>query len=360
MPESTALTMGDVLEKLRSENLMKPEDIERCATYLEEKARKGTPWYLKMMSAIGAWIAAGVFVSIVGLISHDHPAIAGFIFLGAGLLLYHSIQNIFVYHLAIALSLAGQAAILIEVDQAHLLGRGTDNFWQLVVVAAIMCAALYPIFASSVHRFLTCLAVLALTVAWVIEAEQYSVLHAIVLAEIVAAGLMFVNSRYYEWLKPMAYAIAVALPLTVFAVVVVNSATATSRLDDHTRQLTPLWPSQLILTLGMLLLLWWVADGIYGLNEPVIVAALATVALGAVTSPGILVGIGLLVFGYAIGEKPLIVLGYLFLPAFLVYFYYDMQADLLTKSGILAASGAVLLAARTILSRRPWSLEETS
>jgi uncharacterized membrane protein len=46
-----------------------------------------------------------------------------------------------------------------------------------------------------------------------------------------------------------------------------------------------------------------------------------------------------------------------FLPLFIVTFYYDLDLDLAYKSWVVAGTGLCLLVARGILLTRPWAKE---
>ncbi len=72
----------------------------------------------------------------------------------------------------------------------------------------------------------------------------------------------------------------------------------------------------------------------------------ATIALGIFTTPGILVAIGLLIAGYAYDNRIFSWLAYLFLPCFLVVFYYALNIDLAHKSWLVGSSGLLLLIVR--------------
>ena len=88
------------------------------------------------------------------------------------------------------------------------------------------------------------------------------------------------------------------------------------------------------------------------LREPwLIIAIVSTLLLGIFTSPGILVAIGLLTIGYAFCGRMLTALSFLFLPCFLVFFYYALNVDLAHKSWIIGGSGVLLLLVRWIASR---------
>ncbi|MBI4777851.1 DUF4401 domain-containing protein [Candidatus Desantisbacteria bacterium] len=80
-----------------------------------------------------------------------------------------------------------------------------------------------------------------------------------------------------------------------------------------------------------------------------VLAILSTILLGIFTTPGILVAIGLLVVGYTFGDRILTVLSYLFLPCFLIVFYYALNIDLAYKSWVVAGSGVILLVVHWIV-----------
>ena len=69
-------------------------------------------------------------------------------------------------------------------------------------------------------------------------------------------------------------------------------------------------------------------------------------------TPGITAAVLVLVLGYQRGQRVLMGLALVFLVVFLVAFYYHLDVTLLGKSGILAASGIVLLGMRWVLLRQ--------
>ncbi len=69
-------------------------------------------------------------------------------------------------------------------------------------------------------------------------------------------------------------------------------------------------------------------------------------------TPGITAAILVLVLGFQRGQRVLMGLALVFLAVFLIAFYYHLDVTLLVKSGILAASGIVLLGMRWALLRQ--------
>jgi len=109
----------------------------------------------------------------------------------------------------------------------------------------------------------------------------------------------------------------------------------------------------------LIYLYFHLSNDVKRLGEPwLILAIVSTILLGVFTTPGILVAIGLLTLGYAIGDRILIGLSYVFGPLFLFYYYYSLTIDLAHKSWIIAGSGLLLLAVRWIVTR--WQPEEVA
>ena len=114
----------------------------------------------------------------------------------------------------------------------------------------------------------------------------------------------------------------------------------------------PMAPSSAVLAGGLIYLFFRLAGGVRQARQPwLLVAVAATLMLGIFTTPGILVAIALLVAGYAFGDRALSALAYIFLPCFLVVFYYAMNVNLAHKAWIVGGSGLLLLGVRWLLRR---------
>src|SRR5262249_12346056 len=78
-------------------------------------------------------------------------------------------------------------------------------------------------------------------------------------------------------------------------------------------------------------------------------AAALILGLASFKAPGVAPAAAILVVGYANGNRVLAGLGIAALVGYLSHYYYSMQSTLLVKSGLLAAAGIALLAARFAL-----------
>jgi uncharacterized membrane protein len=174
--------------------------------------------------------------------------------------------------------------------------------------------------------------------------KPFHLLSLFIALEAAAAGLILALRVGRDFLKPLGYACAVAAPGSIILLIV------------WPRISGPVWIMSLLLAVGLCVLYLWAGGGRAVIkSEWFLVAAAATFAFGAITNPGILAAVGLLVMGYALGDKLLAGLGLVYLPAFIVVYYYDMDVDLAYKSYILAGSGLILLLVRIAAGRRPWA-----
>lgn len=353
MPEpESAISLGDLLQRLRDQELLDEAGLERIAGHLSQtRPAPGNPWYVRVLVAVGAWIAAIcllVFLALAKIIDimalEARPLLSCGIFLVAGATALHSLRrHVFAAQLALAFSMAGHALVLVGAAKL------TDDSMGPAFAAAGLCAVLYPLYRESLHRFLSCLLATSAAAGWLVAADLHHGLHGLVLVESIWAGMFFLAPRIEPSLRPLAYALVVSVPLHLLLIVA-----------DGAQLGTPQWPSSLTLALGLVALYRWIAGDTAKLRrEPFVAAIVCTAALAVLSTPGVLAAIGLLVLGYARDDRPLLGLGLAFLPLFLALYYYDLDVSLLQKSGVLLASGAVLLAARWYLSRRSWAREGT-
>ena len=96
-----------------------------------------------------------------------------------------------------------------------------------------------------------------------------------------------------------------------------------------------------------------------GRRDPtmMLLAAGACAVIGVLSAPGVLAAVGILMLGHLERDHLLRSLGLLFLPVYLVSFYYDLNTTLLLKSGMLVGSGLVLWLARMFARRQVALLE---
>jgi uncharacterized membrane-anchored protein len=175
---------------------------------------------------------------------------------------------------------------------------------------------------------------------WIFNAKEYHLLHFLIFVEMLGAGILFTGMRVSSKLRPLAYAFAVSIPITLLIITEVHEVK------------TPWWPSSILLVAGLIWLYGWVAGGFSKLlREPLSMAVVSTLVLGIVSTPGILAAIGLMVLGYALGDLILLGLASVFFPTFIWLYYYSLNISLAFKSLILIGSGIVLLTVKWFLNK---------
>lgn len=337
-------TMGELLAHPKIQGLVSQEDVERIAESLDKSNQASKdPMYVRILCGIGAWFAAMfliLFLGISDILESGTGAIScGIIFLVAAIIIARASKATFLSQLSLALAFAGNTLVLVGV---------TDTFVRheisvVLITHAVICAAVYPLYANSIYRFLAPTALVVLATAWIIEDEAFVFIHVLVGAETLLAGILLLGKKRAALLTPLVYSAAAMLPATLLFI---NLTQANIWRTDFNE---PLWPSNILLAGGLIYLYLHLAGGPKRLREPwLILAVLSTILLGIFTTPGILVAVGLLIVGYAFGDRILTALSYLFLPSFLVFFYYALNVDLAHKSLVIAGSGVLLLVVRWI------------
>ncbi|MCP4151301.1 MAG: DUF4401 domain-containing protein, partial [bacterium] len=151
--------------------------------------------------------------------------------------------------------------------------------------------------------------------------------------------------------RPLLYSLLFSLPVLFLLVLVPKQ-----ELD------TPWIISNVIVTIALLLMYWWMftENPTWKASQnAIIVIITAIILLGILSTPGLLISIGLLVLGYRLQEKLTLTIGIAFFPVYIIVFYYNVNMPLYLKSWLLAGTGAVLLLLRYGLLRRPGIKEES-
>ncbi len=341
------LTIGQLLEHPKVREVISREDAERIAASLatSEQASKD-PIYIRILNGIGAWFAAMFLIFFIGITkmfeSGAGTIIWGIIFLAAAIIIARVSKAAFLSQFSLALAFAGNALILlgatVEMNTPHVL--------VLLLVHAVVCTVAYYLYANSIYRFLAPIALVVLATAWIIEDQIFVLMHVLIAAEMLLTGILLLSRKCPPLLTPLVYSAATMLPATLLFLNIMQANMWRNNFNE------PLWPSSILLAGGLIYLYFHLVGDLKRLGEPWLICAIvSTVLLGIFSTPGILVALGLLILGYAFGDRILMALSYLFLPCFLVVFYYALNIDLAHKSWVIAGSGVLLLVVRWIAGR---------
>jgi len=311
-----------------------------------------TPWFVRVMAGFGAWLGGifllGAMMALfsIAMRSGGGMMVLGMLLLGGAFGLYRAARGgEALQQLGLAFSMAGQFALAFGMDEAlHL--SSTQTAGMLVLLQALLVVVMD----GAVHRYLS--ALFAAVAGFYFLQDIHAVpLGGAVLAAAVA-GIWLTESQWTAagrapWLRPVGYALALALlfweapfsldwwrwgrrevpafvmpywiaPLAYSACLAVTAAMLAR---PHAPRAWPRWMAAALVVSGAA----WLAPGL--------IAALLVLLLGANRGSRILCGLALLAAAWYLGA-----------------YYYQMQISLLAKSGVMVASGAVLIALRFIVS----------
>ncbi|QAU33561.1 DUF4401 domain-containing protein [Janthinobacterium sp. 17J80-10] len=324
-------------------------------------AHADSPWYVRAMLGIAGWIGALFLLGFVGAGFYfvmDNAAAAvtlAALCCGAAYAIFRMAPDKDVAtQFALAVSMAGQGLFMIGMNEAF--GTAAASAWLACAAFELALALLLPNF---VHRVVASAAA-AIALALALNRLELGML----VPALLGAGMAM------AWLEPRRWAGRGTLwrPLGygwVLAVLVVELIERFGWFRVFRHSYDAVWwavPQWLLAWSG------WIAAVLVGI---VLVGAVAhllrdtgvslvsgsglaalgaavLVALVSVPAPGLATAMLILLLGFACGNRVLMGLGICALLGFLSHFYYALNVTLLVKSGILAASGVMLLGARSL------------
>ena len=358
MPEYQAqYTVPGLLARLQSEGQL--DDMEKASEFIR-KLHTGDdpPLYLRALIGIGAFISSLFligFLYVSELIDEDGPFLVwGLVFIAAAFGLWKwsqkegeaSFRNTFIAVLSFTWMAVGKFLFVAEFTEAY-------DEWGIFGGLLLVTAATYFVYQLTIDRFLSCLGVCCALTAAIIEVDGGpGVIIAMGLCICGLAALQaslaayLLSGRVTRKFLPMAYALVGGLTVNVFLLTMEGP-----RLEERTG-----FPFVLVLGLllaaGLIALMVRAAGGRRVFRSPRLLAALLAILAGAFfISPGILLGVCLLVYGYGHHDRLLTAFGGLVVPVFLFHWYYDMELTLTEKSAVLVGSGLAMLAGRFLFCR---------
>lgn len=311
------------------------------------------PWFVRVMLGFAGWFGALFLLGFGGLVlSFLFESVAGslstgVVLCGGAAFLFRKSENDFLTQLGFAVSLAGQAAILIGFGQLF-----EEHLAATAVALALVQAALFFLAPSFLHRVWTAwTGALALAVAlgsW--EAAAF-------VPPLLTAAFAWIwleeldHPRRNEILRAGGYGLTLAAVVMIFFLEALSTTVMWTELGP---QVPPIFGAALtagILIVAVLRLLS--REGVGAGTGPGRAALVGAVILGlaSLAAPGLAPAVLILVLGHANGNRLLTGLGILVLLGYLSYYYYSLEMTLLEKSALLAAVGVALLLARLALHR---------
>lgn len=341
-------TLTAVLRQVAAEGHLDLEAVSRLASAGHSGERDAAPWFVRVLIGFGAWVSAVflvLFLFAADLVSESGAAVVpGIVFLVAAFLLRRRAGGSdFLQQLALAVWLVGQVLTILGV------GDGYDSVAAAALVSLVVQGATIRWFPDAVARFLaTCFAAVSVG-ALLDDVDMPFALDVTVLAVAVPAGFLW-------WRRPAALAGPLAEAVHPVAYGLVTSAfllllTTFGDPFEHGGGVGLVAGAGLT---GAVAVMAWILLGRQVTTPPGLGVIGGLLILGAAmmtSAPGVMAGVGALLLGFRARDRVLLGMAWLFLAVFLTGFYYDLEITLLEKSGLLAASGAVLLALREIVRR---------
>jgi Domain of unknown function (DUF4401) len=347
---------------------------DRARAALGTYEASGVPWYLRLLTGIGAWAGGGfllsfttsIFAAMLGANNFEGIAIIlGLIVMAAAVLLRRGVTAgngvgpQFFRQLALVGCFSGQMLFIGGV------GSTTSSTEAASAAAVIVSAILIAIYPDRIQRF--CSTVSAAGSLWHLGNDIPYASDAIAL--VLAGATIYlgrivsrrVSDEGLEIVEPMMYGCAITLFTQLIVSTAITMFGGPGDVDDIRWLLIGSYT-----TIGFVAVLLWLVASIFdehgvslGSHEALLAFA-AIIGIGWITqsTPAITATILMLTLGFDRRARALIALSIVFFLMFGTAYYYGLHLTLLQKSGILAASGAFCLMASAFVRYRYRAHEE--
>jgi hypothetical protein len=321
---------------------------------MPEAQETHAPWYVRVMLGIAGFIAAVFLLGFVGvglafvLESKTASLAVGFMMIAAAYAVFRAApRSDFGSMFALAVSFAGQA--LVAYGAWGLLNHRGGQHWDAIAAIEAILALAMPNF---IHRGVSAYAaVVALALALASSGAEGI---AGGLAAVAVAGLWLNEVRlakHHAVVTPIGYGLTLAFIQVEGSNFTGHSVMAI--LGSQGQTWAKPWMGEALVVAALLFAVWTLLRRAgWSLSESKSILSLAVAAaIGAASfkAPGVAGGLMIVLAGFANGNRLLAGLGIAALLYYVSSYYYLLDATLLAKAGVLAASGMVLLGARWLL-----------
>ncbi len=355
------LDAGKLLFALESNRHITSRQREQLADRIRRKETSADlPYYLRLLAGIGAFIATGCllgFLALTKVIAFDNAAEAmgwGGMLIACGIVLARTAAidagialHSFLMQTSFCLVGAGKLLAICGIVGLfpHDYRHNGGELWNVAFALAAVTALTWPFYDVFIDRFICSAATLLTAMSAIIVGHAGSemtefLLNGLLVAELCIAGFIFTSGRAGRSLAPLGYALLSAITVIVSFL----SVDGIRDLPFHAPVFSPAF-ANIALAAALVGLIGWAAGDLKRLSqEPLLIASAGAGMLGFIATPGITLGLGLMILGYARLSRRLLAYGGLLTAAFLCIYYYSLALTLFEKSGVLVASGLLLLA----------------
>jgi len=371
------ITAGALLGTLNAKGmLLHPEEAgKQLAT---RSVGEEVPVYLRILTLIGALIASGfffLFLAISGILDEDGFLILGLVFVAAayGLLVAAKKSNpiLQVFFITCSFTLLAVGKILFVIGFVEMFDdlfslKSEGEIWAATLGIGLATVLTYKLFPFVLDRFISSCFFLGLFIEIVIALPDLDsdvmpvvaawIMNFFFLTYMICAGFLLLHEKVKKLYDPVAY----ALICTLLGLAVMQSGLMGEPKLEPVLGFE-IWLPNFIAGFGLLYLLSHAVGGFKKqMDSQAIVIVAGIILLAFFTNAGILLSILLMVFG-RMNHRPLVsFIGWISLTGFLIYYYYQLDFTLETKSYVLLGSGGLLLGIRLILNALVTRKEQNS
>ena len=346
-----------VFEQLAREGLVDPAWADTLTGALAEQ-RVPTPWFVRGMVGVGAWLAAILLVIFVAGLGFMTGA-AGFIVLGLASMAgacaaRYRFDGDFPTQLVLAVSLAGQGLFIVGLFQTAAFDDFEAALWSLIVINVILGA----VFPDKTHRFLSVALIVgsATILLYIHEVHDLLAVFGPALAALfmwlLAKEPAFVAQGWHDALTP----IRAGILFSAFGVTMMSTIYVLPQFVQEGFQFYPRpWLSTALYGAMLLLAERRVLADVFGGATSAfamgVYISTAIVVAAAWPAPGMILSLLVIVIASVHGLPVYRGAGIAFLAVFTTAFFYGIDVSMLVKSASLIATGVVVLACRWLFLR---------
>ncbi len=344
---NTKFSIREVFARLTEERLRPPLDEEAAVRFLAQETHKSTlPWYVNLFVGISAWVAAilvTAFFFIIGFINTDQALFFGVVFCALAIWVSRTARgNVFLGQLSLALSLTGQVLAMIGLDSL------ADELFFIVAAIIILELILMWFHCDSVLRFISILIVTTSILVLVVDKNALEWIHLYI--SVLMTGVLFIylkeNHLKMIGLEELILPVGSGLTISLLAILIMPLLGF---------DLMGWGITAVILFVFLLFILTQIVFDLgYGLQNRVVIALVVGclfLLIPAISMPGILAALTVLLLGFWRGNRGIMSLASVFLIFYIGEYYYSLEWTLLIKSLALMGSGAILLALRYFVAQ---------
>jgi hypothetical protein len=305
-----------------------------------------TPWYLQILLGVSAWIAAICLFGFLAVLFNDLLSnraaliVLGMLGCAAAIALLRFAPGEFFAQAALPVSLVGQALIgLAAFDK----GGNDAGGW---IAVALVASVMYVFGPSWLHRFV-CGAIVVIAACGFVGRTDPTNIIALLPLTAWAAALLWATDD--ERVAPLAWACGLgAFGVAAFDDFMFWSGIVRSGIGRTVGLHTTLATVAAMLLPAVALRLASV-DGVPR-SPPVLLLLVGSMALAILwlPAPGVAIGLAFALTGFALDRPAIVFVGLAGTVVYLVRYYYALEVTLLDKSGLLVASGLLVLALRRV------------